>query len=90
MAGECYALSLDLVNYIADSPALKTLTRGKEDKLVSKWMTLHPERESIVWLAERCWIYDHPKAGTVYVSSLPDRTTLINAATPTDSFIPPR
>ncbi|KAL7423346.1 hypothetical protein Q5752_002649 [Cryptotrichosporon argae] len=66
MAGECYALSFDLVEYIAASPALRTLTRGKEDKLVSRWMRMHPARESIVWVAERCWIYDHPKAGTVY------------------------
>ncbi|KAK8846645.1 hypothetical protein IAR55_005732 [Kwoniella newhampshirensis] len=66
MAGECYALSFDLVQYIAASPALRTLTRGKEDKLVAKWMNMHPEREQIVWMTERCWIYDHPKAGTVY------------------------
>ncbi|KAK6904137.1 hypothetical protein I203_107652 [Kwoniella mangroviensis CBS 8507] len=66
MAGECYALSFDLVQYIHASPALRTLTRGKEDKLVAKWMNMHPEREQIVWMTERCWIYDHPKAGTVY------------------------
>ncbi|WWC87286.1 uncharacterized protein L201_002174 [Kwoniella dendrophila CBS 6074] len=66
MAGECYALSFDLVQYIHASPALRTLTRGKEDKLVAKWMNMHPEREQIVWVTERCWIYDHPKAGTVY------------------------
>ncbi|WVF70198.1 hypothetical protein IAT40_004986 [Kwoniella sp. CBS 6097] len=66
MAGECYALSFDLVKYIGASPALRTLTHGKEDKLVAKWMNMHPEREQIVWVTERCWIYDHPKAGTVY------------------------
>ena len=66
MAGECYGLSFDLVQYIAASPALRTLTHGKEDKLVAKWMKMHPEREDIVWVAEKCWIYDHPKAGTVY------------------------
>ncbi|ODO02990.1 hypothetical protein I350_05834 [Cryptococcus amylolentus CBS 6273] len=66
MAGECYALTYDLVQYIAASPALKTLTRGKEDKLVAKWMNMHPQREEIVWVTDRCWIYDHPKAGTVY------------------------
>nr|XP_018265892.1 uncharacterized protein I303_02268 [Kwoniella dejecticola CBS 10117]OBR88050.1 hypothetical protein I303_02268 [Kwoniella dejecticola CBS 10117] len=66
MAGECYAMSFDLVQYIHASPALRTLTRGKEDKLVAKWMNMHPEREQIVWVTERCWIYDHPKAGTVY------------------------
>ncbi|WVR04298.1 hypothetical protein IAU60_001298 [Kwoniella sp. DSM 27419] len=66
MAGECYALSYDLVQYIGASPALRTLTHGKEDKLVAKWMNMHPEREQIVWVTERCWIYDHPRAGTVY------------------------
>ncbi|KIY32445.1 hypothetical protein I305_05013 [Cryptococcus gattii E566] len=66
MAGECYALSFDLVEYIAASPVLKTLTRGKEDKLVAKWIGMHPQREEIVWSTDRCWIYDHPKAGTVY------------------------
>lgn len=65
MAGECYALSFDLVQYIAKSPALRTLVRGKEDKLVARWIRMHPEREKIVWVAEKCWIYDHPKAGTV-------------------------
>lgn len=66
MAGECYALSFDLVEYIGASPGLKTLTRGKEDKLVAKWIGMHPQREEIVWSTDRCWIYDHPKAGTVY------------------------
>jgi len=46
------------------------MKHGKEDKLVSRWMRMHPEREEIVWIAERCWIYDHPKAGTVYVELL--------------------
>ena len=63
MAGECYGLSFDLVLYIASNPLP---TRGKEDKLVSRWMKNHPAKENIVWVAERCWIYDHPKAGTVY------------------------
>lgn len=72
MAGECYALSFDLVQYIATSPTLKTMKVGKEDKLVSKWMRLHPEREKITWSTDRCWMYDHPKAGTVCVlNSLP-------------------
>lgn len=66
MAGECYALSKDLVDYIASSPALRSLTRGKEDKLVSQWMKMHPEKQSIVWATDKCWMYDHPKAGTVY------------------------
>jgi hypothetical protein len=65
MAGEAYALSFDLVQYVAASPALRTMVHGKEDKLVARWLRMHPQREEIVWVAERCWIYDHPKAGTV-------------------------
>jgi hypothetical protein len=65
MAGECYGLSMDLVDYIAKSPTLRSYIRGKEDKLVSRWMRMHPEREDIIWASERCSIYDHPKAGTV-------------------------
>ncbi len=65
MAGECYALSYDLVDWIARSPTLLSYTRGKEDKLVARWMRMHPEREKIVWASERCSIYDHPKSGTV-------------------------
>ncbi len=66
MAGEAYALSMDLVKYIANAPALKKLSHGKEDKLTAKWMRMHPARENIVWVSEKCWIYDHPKSGTVY------------------------
>ncbi|CAD6567355.1 MAG: hypothetical protein TREMPRED_003558 [Tremellales sp. Tagirdzhanova-0007] len=66
MAGESYALSFDLVHYIASSASVRSMTHGKEDKLVSKWIKMHPEREKIVWVAENCWIYDHPKAVTVY------------------------
>lgn len=66
MAGEAYGLSMDLVNYIATSPRVRSITRGKEDKLVSKWMKMHPQATEITWVTEKCWIYDHPKAGTVY------------------------
>lgn len=27
---------------------------------------MHPNASSINWVTERCWIYDHPKAGTTY------------------------
>ena len=66
MGGECYAMSLDLAQYIATSNAVSQITHGKEDKLVSQWMRMHPQREEIVWVAENCWIYDHPRASTVY------------------------
>jgi hypothetical protein len=66
MAGEAYGMSMDLVNYIATSPGVKSNTRGKEDKLVSRWMRMHPQATAITWITEKCWMYDHPKAGTVY------------------------
>jgi len=66
MGGECYALSADLVNYVATYSALEAYTTGAEDKRVAKWMRLHPNASSINWITERCYVYDHPKAGTTY------------------------
>ncbi|KEI37533.1 glycosyltransferase family 31 protein [Mixia osmundae IAM 14324] len=66
MAGEVYALSADLVQYIASDLTLLSHTIGPEDKKVAKWMRLHPNASSINWISERCYIYDHPKASTVY------------------------
>ena len=65
MGGECYGLSFDMVQYIASTPALRALTMGKEDKLTARWMKMHPQREEITWVSEKCWIYDHPRGGTV-------------------------
>ncbi|PCH33678.1 glycosyltransferase family 31 protein [Wolfiporia cocos MD-104 SS10] len=66
MAGELYALSWSLVEWIAVDPQVRELRRGAEDKQTSKWMRLHPRAEEVRWASERCWIYDHPRAGTVY------------------------
>ncbi|SNX85573.1 uncharacterized protein MEPE_04282 [Melanopsichium pennsylvanicum] len=66
MGGECYALSNDLVQYIAHSETVQHYVKGKEDKKVAQWINLHPNRSDIHWVSERCWIYDHPKAGTAY------------------------
>ncbi|CCO26922.1 hypothetical protein BN14_00954 [Rhizoctonia solani AG-1 IB] len=72
MAGELYALSSSLVEYVATYPALKSMTNGAEDKQanlvtqVAAWMKAHPQAANVRWRSERCWVYDHPKAGTVY------------------------
>ena len=66
MGGECYAMSADLVNYVATYPPLEAYTTGAEDKRVAKWMRLHPNASSINWITERCYVYDHPKAATTY------------------------
>ncbi|KAF5385320.1 hypothetical protein D9615_001504 [Tricholomella constricta] len=66
MAGELYALSWSLVDWSAKDPAVKGLTKGAEDKQTAKWMKLHPRSNQVRWVSERCWIYDHPRSGTVY------------------------
>ncbi|KAG6851079.1 hypothetical protein H0H93_002971 [Arthromyces matolae] len=66
MAGELYALSWSLVDWVAKDPAVKGVTKGAEDKQTSKWMKLHPRSSEVRWVSERCWIYDHPRSGTVY------------------------
>ncbi|KAJ1022144.1 hypothetical protein NDA18_005377 [Ustilago nuda] len=66
MGGECYALSNDLVQYVAHSENVLHYVKGKEDKKVAQWINLHPNRSDIHWVSEHCWIYDHPKAGTAY------------------------
>ena len=65
MAGELYALSWSLVDWISKNETVKTLTRGAEDKQTAKWMRLHPRASEVRWISEHCWIYDHPRSGTV-------------------------
>jgi hypothetical protein len=67
MAGELYALSWSLVDWVSKDPVVKGFVRGAEDKQTAKWMRLHPRAPEIRWVAERCWIYDHPRSGTVCV-----------------------
>ena len=69
MAGEMYALSWSLVDWVSKEPAVKGLVKGAEDKQTAKWMRLHPRAAQVRWVAERCWIYDHPRSGTVCVIS---------------------
>ncbi|KAF7306905.1 Glycosyltransferase family 31 protein [Mycena indigotica] len=66
MAGELYALSWSLVDWVSKDPTVKLHIKGKEDKQTAKWMTLHPRAPQVRWVSERCWIYNHPKSGTVY------------------------
>lgn len=42
MAGELYALSSALVEYVATAPALKSMTKGAEDKQVSMGPCIQP------------------------------------------------
>jgi hypothetical protein len=77
MAGELYALSWSLVDWISKDPVVKGLVRGAEDKQTAKWMRLHPRAEEVRWVAERCWIYDHPRSGTVCVSFFNVPMTLV-------------
>ncbi|KAG8727227.1 hypothetical protein FRC12_022683, partial [Ceratobasidium sp. 428] len=66
IGGESYALSWDLVQYVATAKQLLGMTRGEEDQVTARWMKAHPRAHEILWWNERCWIYDHPKASTVY------------------------
>ncbi|KAJ6621720.1 hypothetical protein B0H10DRAFT_1789645 [Mycena sp. CBHHK59/15] len=66
MAGELYGLSWSLVDWVAKDDAVKGLTKGAEDKQTAKWMKMHPRASEVRWTSERCWIYNHPKSGTVY------------------------
>lgn len=90
IAGEIYALSWRLVGWVASDPAVKELTIGAEDKLTSRWMrTLHPQASEIRWVTERCWIYDHPRANSVYVRIVWHsfyKLTVHSADMPTDFF----
>lgn len=65
MAGELYGLSWSLVDWVSRDPVVKGFTHGAEDKQTAKWMSIHPQAGEIRWASERCWIYDHPRAGTV-------------------------
>lgn len=66
MGGEAYVVSSDLVDYIATSPLVAAHNRGKEDTQTARWMRQHPRAYEIHYVSERCYIYDHPKAGTAY------------------------
>lgn len=66
MAGELYALSHSLVEYVANDPTVHDLTTGAEDQVTSFWIKWHPRAQDVRWTRERCWIYDHPQSGTVY------------------------
>ena len=66
MAGELYALSWALVTYAAHDAGVRSHLRGAEDKQTASWMRIHSRADAVRWINERVWIYDHPRAGTVY------------------------
>lgn len=66
MGGEAYALSYDMVDWMAHSPDVSRTAKGKEDTRTPQWIALHPNRSSVNWVSEHCWIYDHPKGNSPY------------------------
>lgn len=70
MGGEIYGMSWALVEWVVQEESIKSKTHGAEDKQTAKWMNSHPRREEVRWKSERCWIYNHPRSGTVYVLRL--------------------
>lgn len=65
MGGEIYGMSWALVQWVSEDEGIKSMTHGAEDKQTAKWMNAHPRHEEIRWKSERCWIYNHPRSGTV-------------------------
>lgn len=66
MSGQLYGLSWSIVNWIAKSESTRALSKGAEDKLVAEWVRLFARDRNVYWAREECWMYDHPKAGTIY------------------------
>lgn len=66
MAGEAYAFSHDLVQFIASSKEVANSWHSKEDTKMTKWIKMHPRAHEIQWISENCWIYDHPRSWTPY------------------------
>lgn len=79
MGGEVYALSQDLVQFLASSRTVAQWPSLKEDEQLAKWLALHPRANEIVWATEHCWIYDHPRAATPYAHGFlfPDHVEVI-------------
>lgn len=65
MAGEIYALSWSLIEWVSRDEGVRKMRRGKEDKQTSKWIKIHPRASEVRWVSERCWVYDHPRSATV-------------------------
>lgn len=66
MGGESYALSTDLVDWMAHSQTAARMKVGPEDHRTALMLGKYPG--NVTWTNERCWIYDHPQAGTVSAS----------------------
>jgi hypothetical protein len=66
MGGEIYGMSWALATWVATDDWVRRHTTGAEDKVTASWMEHHPYAQNIRWASERCWIYNHPKSGTVY------------------------
>lgn len=70
--GAMYALSWSLVDWVSKEPETRKMTRGAEDQQTSKWIKFYPgsssglEHRKVRWVSEQCWMYDHPRASTIY------------------------
>jgi hypothetical protein len=66
MGGEIYGMSYALATWAAGDARVAAHVSGAEDKVTSRWMEMHPRSRDIRWVSERCWVYNHPRSGTVY------------------------
>ena len=61
-SGQGYAMSIDLVDFIATRSFTRWYRWGDEDQMFGNALRFHPKMEEIVWVRDPCWVYDHPRA----------------------------
>lgn len=62
--GGVSALSMDLVKYIATSEYALANPGWREDQRLGDWLRAHPQGDQVIWVTDRCWMYDHPRGKT--------------------------
>lgn len=70
MAGECYGLSMDLVQWIAHAEIPRRYKNGHEDSQVQKWFQWAHINHEIKYEVRNCRIHDHKEAGSVYAREI--------------------
>ncbi|KAI9360317.1 hypothetical protein BD770DRAFT_471534 [Pilaira anomala] len=70
MAGECYGLSMDLVQWISHAEIPRRYKNGHEDSQVQKWFQWAHINHEIKYEVRNCRIHDHKEAGSVYAREI--------------------
>jgi hypothetical protein len=66
MGGECYGLSFDLVDWVAESPIPKRYKEGNEDSQVQKWFRWSNIDDQVQYEVRNCRIHDYIDSGSFY------------------------